>query len=181
MFMLLIGALLASAVLLRHMPLLALAVTLAGLAATSLAPKTEVPASALQVVVVCAAVIEVCYMAATRTRAVSVTGVVMASVGLPILILELPPVRHLSGTAAQVVACSTDERMLAMGPAKAAPAVRFEATLYTVGEWTILRLPGKASNQLLSPGQVAVQATVNGHAAQTVVEPDARTFRRTAS
>src|SRR5215469_6552294 len=90
MFVLLFCAVLVSAVLLRRLPLLALAVTLAGLAATSLAPKTEVPASALQVVIACAAVIEVCYMAAARTRAVSVTGVVMASVGLPILILELP-------------------------------------------------------------------------------------------
>ena len=73
------------------MPLVALAVTLAGLAATSLTPaKTEIPASALQVVVACAAGLEVCYMAATRTRAVSVAGVAMASVGLPILILALP-------------------------------------------------------------------------------------------
>jgi signal transduction histidine kinase len=83
-------ALLASAVLLRRMPLLALAVTLAGLAAASLAPKTEIPASALQVVVACAAGLEICYMAATRTRKVSVTGVAIAGVGLPILILELP-------------------------------------------------------------------------------------------
>ncbi|MFY9928489.1 MAG: hypothetical protein WAK82_10835, partial [Streptosporangiaceae bacterium] len=91
MIMLLIFcALLASAVLLRRMPLMALAVTLAGLAATSLAPKTELPASGLQVVVACAAGLEICYMAATRTRAVSVTGVAIASVGLPILILELP-------------------------------------------------------------------------------------------
>src|SRR5690242_20558781 len=87
----LICALLASAVLLRRMPLVALAVTLAGLAATSLTPaKTEIPASALQVVVACAAGLEVCYMAATRTRAVSAAGVAMASVGLPILILALP-------------------------------------------------------------------------------------------
>jgi signal transduction histidine kinase len=89
MFMI-ICALLASAVLLRRMPLLALAVTLAGLVAASLAPKTEVPASALQVVVACAAGLEICYMAATRTRKVSVTGVAIASAGLPILILELP-------------------------------------------------------------------------------------------
>ena len=68
-----------------------------------------------------------------------------------------------------------------MSRAKAAPAVRFEATLYTIDGSTILRLPEEASNQLPSRGQVAVQATVNGHAAQTVVEPDARTFRRTAS
>jgi hypothetical protein len=59
-----------------------------------------------------------------------------------------------------------------MSPAKAAAAVRFEATLYTIGGSTILRLPEKASNQLPSRGQVAVQAIVNGHACQTVVEPD---------
>jgi hypothetical protein len=59
-----------------------------------------------------------------------------------------------------------------MSPAKAAPAVRFEATLYAIDGSTILRLPEKASNQLPSRGQVAVQATVNGHACQTVVEPD---------
>jgi signal transduction histidine kinase len=83
-------ALLASAVLLRRMPLMALAVTLAGLAATGLGPKTEIPASALQVVIACAAGLEICYMAATRTRAVSVTGLAVAAAGLPILILELP-------------------------------------------------------------------------------------------
>jgi signal transduction histidine kinase len=86
----LICALLASALLLRRMPLVALAVTLAGSAAPSLAPQSEIPASALQVVVACAAGLEICYMAATRTRAVSVAGVAMASAGLPILILELP-------------------------------------------------------------------------------------------
>lgn len=58
-----------------------------------------------------------------------------------------------------------------MSPAKAAPAVRFEATLYTIGGPAIRRLPEKASNQLPSRGQVAVQATVNGHACQTVVGP----------
>jgi hypothetical protein len=62
--------------------------------------------------------------------------------------------------------------MLAMSPAKAAPAVRFEATLYTIDGSTIARLPDKASKQLPSRGQVAVQATVNGHVFQTVVEPD---------
>ena len=59
-----------------------------------------------------------------------------------------------------------------MSPAKTAPAVRFEATLYTIDGSTILRLPEKASNQLPSRGQVAVQATVSGHACQTVAEPD---------
>jgi uncharacterized protein DUF1905 len=59
-----------------------------------------------------------------------------------------------------------------MSPAKAAPGVRFEATLYTIDGSTTLRLPEKASNQLPSRGQVAVQATVNGHACQTVAQPD---------
>jgi hypothetical protein len=59
-----------------------------------------------------------------------------------------------------------------MSPAKAAPAVRFEATLYAIDGPAILRLPEKASNQLPSRGQVAVQATVNGHACQTIAEPD---------
>ena len=59
-----------------------------------------------------------------------------------------------------------------MSPAQAAPAVRFEATPYAVDRPAILRLPEKASNQLPSRGQVAVQAAVNGHACQTVVEPD---------
>jgi signal transduction histidine kinase len=85
-----ICALLASAVLLRRMPLLALAVTTAGLVAVSLAPKTETPASALQVVIVGAAALEICYLAATRARAVSVAGAIVAGAGLPILILELP-------------------------------------------------------------------------------------------
>jgi hypothetical protein len=61
--------------------------------------------------------------------------------------------------------------MLVMSPAKAAPAVRFEATLYTFDGSTIARLPDKAGKQLASRGQVAAQATLNGHAFQTVVEP----------
>jgi signal transduction histidine kinase len=85
-----ICALLASALLLRRMPLMALAVTLAGSVAPSLAPHEEIPASSLQVVVACAAGLEVCYMAATRTRRVSLTGVAMAGAGLPILVLEFP-------------------------------------------------------------------------------------------
>jgi hypothetical protein len=52
------------------------------------------------------------------------------------------------------------------------PTIRFDATLHTIDEWTILRLPEKASEQLLSRGQVAVQGTINGHGFQTVLEPD---------
>jgi Domain of unknown function (DUF1905) len=59
-----------------------------------------------------------------------------------------------------------------MSPAKAAPAVRFEATLYAIDGHAIRRLPEKAGNQMPSRGQVPVQAAVNGHACQTVAGPD---------
>ena len=52
------------------------------------------------------------------------------------------------------------------------PIIRFDATLYTIDKWTILRLPEEASEKLPSRGQVAVQGTVNGHEFQTVLEPD---------
>jgi signal transduction histidine kinase len=102
-----ICALLASAVLLRRMPLLALAVTLAGSVAPSLAPPEQIPASSFQVVVACVAGLEVCYMAATRTRRVSLTAVAVASAGLPILVLKFPlpdqlPNGH-SGTPVPVI------------------------------------------------------------------------------
>ncbi len=45
-------------------------------------PKTEMPASALRVVVACVAGLQICYMAATRTRKVPVTGVAVASADL---------------------------------------------------------------------------------------------------
>ena len=54
----------------------------------------------------------------------------------------------------------------------AAPTIRFEATLHTIDNSTILRLPGHASEKLPSRGQVAVQGTINGQAFQTVLEPD---------
>ena len=50
--------------------------------------------------------------------------------------------------------------------------IRFDATLYTIDESTILRLPEKASERLPSRGQVAARGTINGHEFQTVVEPD---------
>ena len=52
------------------------------------------------------------------------------------------------------------------------PTIRFDATLYTIDKWIILRLPEKASRKLPSRGQVAVQGTINGHGFQTVLEPD---------
>jgi len=80
-------ALLASALLLRRRPLTALAVMLGGsVASMALQPRLT---SALQVVVVCAVGLEICYIAVTRTRRVSLTGVAMAGVSL-IPLLEVP-------------------------------------------------------------------------------------------
>ena len=62
--------------------------------------------------------------------------------------------------------------MTTMSQRTAVPTVRFDATLYTIDKWTILRLPEKASGKLPSRGQVAVQGTINGHGFQTVLEPD---------
>ena len=59
-----------------------------------------------------------------------------------------------------------------MSKRKAIPALRFDATLCTIGDATILRLPETASKKLSSRGQVAVHGTINGHQFQTVVEPD---------
>ena len=50
--------------------------------------------------------------------------------------------------------------------------IRFEATLYTIGRSTVLRLPERASVKLPSRGQVAVRGTINGHQFRTVLEPD---------
>ena len=52
------------------------------------------------------------------------------------------------------------------------PTIRFDARLYTIDKWTILRLPENASRKLPSRGQVAVQGTINGHGFETVLEPD---------
>jgi hypothetical protein len=54
----------------------------------------------------------------------------------------------------------------------AVPTIRFDATLYTIDRSTILRLPEEASEKLPSRGQVVVHGTIDGHAFQTVLEPD---------
>jgi uncharacterized protein DUF1905/bacteriocin resistance YdeI/OmpD-like protein len=54
------------------------------------------------------------------------------------------------------------------------PVISFEAPLYTVGKWTILRLPDTASEKLPSRGQVMVRGSINGHDLQQVLEPDGR-------
>ena len=62
--------------------------------------------------------------------------------------------------------------MTAKRKAKAAKPVRFEATVQSTRAGDILRLPDAASKQLPSRGQVAVEGTLNGHAFDTVIEPD---------
>ena len=81
-------ALLASAVVLRRWPLAALAVMLGGSVA-SMVLQPGSPTFAL-IVVICAAGLETCYIAATRSRRVSVTGAAMAVAGVLTLLLAVP-------------------------------------------------------------------------------------------
>ncbi len=85
-------ALLASASLLRRWPLAALGVTLGGsVASMELPPRMTGDELVVLVVLACAAGLEICYMAATRRRRVSVAGAAMAAaVGLLIPFFGLP-------------------------------------------------------------------------------------------
>ena len=51
-------------------------------------------------------------------------------------------------------------------------AIRFDATLSTIGTSTVVRLPETVSKDLPSRGQVAVHGSINGVEFQTVLEPD---------
>jgi hypothetical protein len=62
--------------------------------------------------------------------------------------------------------------MTATSRRTAVPTISFDATLDTIDQSTILRLPETASRKLPSRGQVAVQGTINGSGFQTVLEPD---------
>jgi signal transduction histidine kinase len=87
-------ALLASALLLRRWPLAALVVLLGGSATTMvLRPR---PSYAL-FVLACVVGLEVCYIAATRSRRVSVTGAAVAAAGLLIPLLAVPSLGSLLG------------------------------------------------------------------------------------
>lgn len=52
--------------------------------------------------------------------------------------------------------------------------ITFTAELKKVGTATIVQLPSKASKELPSRGQVAVDATMNGSKRHFIVEPDGR-------
>jgi Bacteriocin-protection, YdeI or OmpD-Associated/Domain of unknown function (DUF1905) len=50
----------------------------------------------------------------------------------------------------------------------------FETTLLKVGDWTILRLPERASAKLPSRGMTLVEGTINGFRSKIVLEPDGK-------
>lgn len=54
------------------------------------------------------------------------------------------------------------------------PTIRFETKLFTIGSWTILRLPESASKKLPSRGQTMVEGTINGFPIRTPLEPDGK-------
>jgi signal transduction histidine kinase len=90
----LLAALLASALLLRRWPLAALAVTLGGsVASMVLQPSPSYPLF----VFACVVGLEICYIAATRTRRVSVAGAAMGAAGLLIPLLTVPSLGSLRG------------------------------------------------------------------------------------
>ena len=87
-------ALLASALLVRRWPLAAVAVTLGGSVATMvLQPRP----SYMLFVLACVVGLEICYIAATRSWRVSVTGAAMAAAGLLIPLLAVPTLGPLRG------------------------------------------------------------------------------------
>jgi len=54
------------------------------------------------------------------------------------------------------------------------PTIHFEAKPFTVGSWTILRLPESASAKLPSRGQTMVKGTINDFPFRTPLEPDGK-------
>src|SRR3970040_2627576 len=52
--------------------------------------------------------------------------------------------------------------------------IRFEAKLFKIGSWTILRLPKSASAKLPSRGMTMVEGTINGFRFQAALKPDGK-------
>jgi hypothetical protein len=52
--------------------------------------------------------------------------------------------------------------------------IRFESTPLKLGDWTILRLPERASAKLPSRGMTLVEGTINGFRSKIVLEPDGK-------
>src|SRR3990172_13177092 len=54
------------------------------------------------------------------------------------------------------------------------PTNRFEAKLFKIGSWTLLRLPKSASAKLPSRGMTMVQGTINSFRFQAPLGPDGK-------
>lgn len=54
------------------------------------------------------------------------------------------------------------------------PTIRFDTKLFTIGSWTILRLPEDASAKLPSRGMTMVSGTINSFPFKTLLEPDGK-------
>ena len=136
-------ALLASVLLLRRWPLAALAVTLGASVATMvLQPR---PSYAL-VVLACVVGLEICYLAATRTRRVSVTGAAIAAAGLLIPVLAAPSLGSLQGGGVG---------------SSAIHAVTIAVPLFTIIAWLIGHSIRQAQARAeLVRAQAAAQATM---------------------
>jgi hypothetical protein len=52
--------------------------------------------------------------------------------------------------------------------------IRFEATLFAIGSWTLLMLPKSASAQLPSRGMTMIEGTINGSRFRAPLEPDGK-------
>ena len=52
--------------------------------------------------------------------------------------------------------------------------IHFEAKLFKIGLWTLLRLPESASAKLPSRGMTMVEGTINGFRFQAALEPDGK-------
>ncbi len=52
--------------------------------------------------------------------------------------------------------------------------IRFEAKLFKINDWTILRLPEDASAELPSRGMIMVKGTINGAPFKSLLEPDGK-------
>lgn len=50
--------------------------------------------------------------------------------------------------------------------------IRFETTPLKIGDWTVVRLPERASAKLPSRGMTLVEGTINGFRSKIVLEPD---------
>lgn len=54
------------------------------------------------------------------------------------------------------------------------PIIRFEAKLFRIGSWTLLRLPKSASAKLSSRGMTMVEGNINSFPFQAALEPDGK-------